>query len=145
MQILHAIIYSLVGVFLLTTGGNSACRLMFSLAGLKPAVDDANDVHPAGWIIGSLERLILAIGIVAHSWEVLAAVIALKTVSRFKDLDDQKFAEYFLVGSLFSVLWAIVITSGWLAYDHKFGSEISAATAQLITPPTPSELKPTTS
>jgi hypothetical protein len=76
-----------------------------------------------------------------HSWEVLAAVIALKTVARFKELDDRKFAEYFLAGSLFSILWAVVVTSLWLAYDRYAGlgvldlvSTFATQTTALATP-----------
>ena len=59
-------------------------------------------------------------------------MIALKSVARFKDLDDQRFAEYFLVGSLFSVLWAIVITSGWMAYDYRYGIDIRSNVAKML-------------
>ena len=71
-----------------------------------------------------------------HSWEVVAAVIALKTVARFKELDDQRFAEYFLVGSLFSILWAVLITSAWLVYDHRVGIDLGGVIAEAIEAPT---------
>ena len=136
MQMAHGFLYTAVAVVLLTGVGNWACRGLFLLSGFKNSNDNSErKAHPAGWIIGWLERLILAIGIVTHSWEVLAAVIALKSVARFKNLDKQQFAEYFLVGSLFSVLWAIIITSGWLAYDHRFGINISANVTKLIEVP----------
>ena len=63
----------------------------------------------------------LAAGLLSNSWEILAAVIALKTVARFKELDQRDFAEYFLVGSLFSILWAIVVTGAWMLYDQHWG------------------------
>ncbi|MDB5660100.1 MAG: hypothetical protein JWS10_2715 [Cypionkella sp.] len=133
MQILHAAIYTIVAIVLLTGAGNWACRALFRFAGLK---DDSavapKTIRPAGWIIGWLERLILAIGILTHSWEVLLAVIALKTVARFKELDDQQFAEYFLVGSLFSVLWAVLITSLWLFYDNHFGVDLRDWVSMMI-------------
>ena len=62
----------------------------------------------------------------------MAAVIALKTVARFKELDDQRFAEYFLVGSLFSILWAVLITSAWLVYDQRVGIDLRGEVAKLI-------------
>lgn len=129
-----ATLYSLVGLALLTVGGNWLCRLLFKIAKLTPPVPQ--NAQEAGWLIGILERLVLAIGIVTHSWEVLAAVVALKTVSRFKELDEQHFAEYFLVGSLFSVLWAVLITSAWLMCDHALGIDMSATISALIEPPT---------
>lgn len=132
-MLVHAAAYTIVALVLLTGVGNIACRLLFSSAGLKSeSSETTSDLKPAGWIIGWLERTILAIGIVTQSWEVLAAVIALKTVARFKELDDQKFAEYFLVGSLFSVLWAVIVTSAWLAYDRHFGFDIRTKIAGIL-------------
>jgi len=132
MEYLHAAVYSVVALVLLTVFGNVFCRLLFQYAGLadKPKTT-TSEVKPAGWIIGWLERLVIAIGILTHSWEVLAAVIALKTVARFRELDDQSFAEYFLVGSLFSILWAVIVTSAWLTYDRNFGMSLQAEIAGL--------------
>ena len=163
---LHAVAYTLIGLFVLTSVGNWACRLLFRQTGLAsrfPEAGNGNDegsaapkpaqpepakpestkpepakpeptkpAQPAGWLIGWLERLILAIGIVAGSWEVLAAVIALKTVSRFQEMDDQAFAEYFLVGSLFSVLWAFAVTSLWMIYDRTLGIDLRADLLALL-------------
>lgn len=132
-EYLHAAAYSLAALVLLTGFGNVACRILFQYSGLaKEPEATKNGVKQAGWIIGWLERLVIAIGILTHSWEVLAAVIALKTVARFKELDDQSFAEYFLVGSLFSILWAVIITSLWLTYDRNFGIALHANIAGII-------------
>jgi len=131
MQIVHALAYTLVALWLITGAGNALCRSLFVLTGLGKA-EAAVTVRPAGWLIGWLERLLLAIGMLAHSWEVLVAVVALKTVARFKELDDQEFAEQFLVGSLFSVLWAIVVTSAWLAYDGRLGMDLHGMVAGLM-------------
>ncbi|MGJ8589776.1 MAG: hypothetical protein ACSHXW_16640 [Yoonia sp.] len=127
-SLVHALIYSSLALFYLTVVGNIACRYLFDFTGLRAArQDDAsepNGAAPAGWIIGWLERLVLAIGVLTSSWEVLAAVIALKTVARFKELDDQIFAEYFLVGSLFSILWTVIVVTVWVGYDVNFGSNL---------------------
>jgi hypothetical protein len=121
----HAIAYTVLAIFMLTWGGNWICRKIFKLTGLTDAtLETPGPSHSAGRVIGILERLILAVGIVVHSWEILAAVIALKTVARFQKMDQREFAEYFLVGSLFSILWALVVTSAWSAYDHRFGINI---------------------
>ena len=123
METVHAALYCMAYVYLLANVGNWACQQMFRLTGLKAGTEPAADQR-AGWIIGTLERLILAIGILTHSWEVLAAVIALKTVARFKELDDKRFSEYFLAGSLFSILWAVTITSLWILYDRQVGVDL---------------------
>lgn len=135
---IHALIYTAVALWLLTQVGNWLCRQLFALTGLRDAIADVPaPSHVAGRVIGTLERLILALAVLLQSWEVLVAVIALKTVARFQRLDEREFAEYFLVGSLFSVLWAMLVTAGWIAYDHALGMNLrDTATAALgsITP-----------
>ena len=122
---LHATLYSLAAFFLLTWGGNLAVRILFRVTGLRastePADTDETPLPPAGRIIGWLERVVLAAGILVQSWHIIAAVIALKTVARFKELDDKAFAEYFLVGSLFSIFWALLVTGLWALYDMTYG------------------------
>ncbi len=130
---IHATIYSTIALILLTRFGNWLCRQIFQLTGLKDATADAPEPsHNAGRLIGTFERLILAIGIITQSWEILAAVIALKTVARFRNLDERAFAEYFLVGSLFSILWAMLVTSAWLAYDRQFGIDLHQKTVAML-------------
>ncbi len=75
----------------------------------------------AGRYIGALERLIIMVGLIIGSWDILVAVIALKTVARYQELDKKIEAEYFLVGSLSSILWAIAMTSCISWYDGKIG------------------------
>ncbi len=143
IEIAHGLAYTIVALYLLTGGGNWACRQLFVLTGLKVGTEGkggsdgegAGPAQAAGWIIGWLERLLLAIGILSRSWEIIAAVIALKTVARFKELDRREFAEYFLVGSLFSVIWAFAVTAGWLAYDHHFGIDIRAQLMRVVETP----------
>lgn len=122
-----------LSLWMLTALGNRACRLMFGLAGLRDALADADAAAPrVGRYIGAIERLIIAAGLVVHSWEAIAAVIALKSIARFKELDNVLPAEYFLLGSLFSILWSIAVATGWLIVDHQLGLGI-AATIQTAT------------
>ena len=137
LTLVHAVAYTAIALWLLTAAGNWLCRKLFAFTGLKSAIAATQETTPAqraGWIIGWLERLILALGIVTHSWEILTAVIALKTVARFKELDEKLPAEYFLVGSLFSILWAILITALWLGYDHQFGLDLHQLMASVAHP-----------
>jgi hypothetical protein len=148
-EFLHVAVYSAIAFVALTWGGNQACRLLLTWSGLisartnppaatapvAPGPAPAQAPTPAavppplqprvGRLIGALERLLIAVGLLAGAWEVMAAVVALKTVARFKDLDQKLDAEYFLVGSLFSVAWAIAVTWLWVAYDQSFGLDIS--------------------
>ena len=123
---IHGAIYTAIGLFLLTIGGNWACQLLLNLTGLKDAT--AGDGTPpdlrVGRVIGSMERLVIAAGVALQSWEIIAAVVALKSIARFKELHARLSAEYFLVGSLFSILWAFAVTGGWMLYDVHLGANL---------------------
>lgn len=60
-----------------------------------------------GRLIGNLERLLLTVIVVAGSYQSLAFLAAAKGLIRSKDLENRDWAEYFLVGSLTSVLVAV--------------------------------------
>lgn len=135
----HSLGASLVALLLLTWGGNLACKLLLRWSGLSAARVAAGADPPlvetsppgkeprVGRVIGDLERLTIAAGLLLGAWEVLVAVVALKSVARFKDLEEKLNAEYFLVGSLFSVLWAVVVTFAWRAYDARWGLDLAAS------------------
>lgn len=149
-EVLHALAYTAVALVLLTWTGNRVCKWVLDRSGLNQALEDrtaaaeaeaAEKKRPAppakfdakvGRFIGVLERTLLVIGVLTASWEVLAAVIALKTVARFKELDERLDAEYFLVGSLFSILWAICMTAAWIGYDQTFGLNLSQGIADAV-------------
>ncbi len=131
-------------LWLLTTGGNWVCRGILALtqvvptpqqsppaAGAAPgtptAIAESNPRLRAGRMIGRLERILIMLGLASNSWEVLIAVIALKTVARYNELDKQIAAEYFLIGSLTSILWAILITAIGLQYDSHCGLHLAQA------------------
>jgi hypothetical protein len=61
-----------------------------------------------GRTIGILERLLALTLVLAGQWGALGLVIAAKSIARFKDLEHRRFAEYYLIGTLASVLTAAV-------------------------------------
>ena len=133
--LLHSLGAAVVALLLLTWGGNLACKLLLRWSGLSAARIAADEGAPpprpakeprVGRVIGDLERLTIAAGLLLGAWEVLVAVVALKSVARFKDLEEKLNAEYFLVGSLFSVLWAVAVTFAWRAYDARWGLDLAA-------------------
>lgn len=71
--------------------------------------DETEVLFQNGQLIGTLERLLIFIAILIQEWSLVGIVVALKTIARYKELDDQNKAEYFLIGSLFSLLWAVSI------------------------------------
>jgi hypothetical protein len=121
--------YALVAP-LLWWAGNAFCRFVLAASGagqVPPAESDApappadEGALRAGRFIGVLERSLVLIGIVSARWEVVAGVVALKTVARYKELDDRFNAEYFLIGSLASILWAVLVALGLVLFDAHLG------------------------
>lgn len=148
--VLHGLIY-LLGIIGLTWGGNLFCKALLQRSGLvasmvptatsEAARESATSPQTssplnavAGRFIGSLERLIIMIGLLGGSWEIIAGVIALKAVARFKEIDHRIQAEYFLVGSLASILWAILITLGLNWYDRAVGLDLLETLLPVVKP-----------
>ena len=112
---------------LLTFGGNLVCRWVLRASATRtPSENEEALTLRAGRVIGLLERLLIFVGLVGSSWEILASVIALKTVARYSKLDEQNNAEYFLVGSLASILWAVVMTGAIEEHDRSAGFDALA-------------------
>ncbi len=64
--------------------------------------------YELGRVIGLLERTFLYFLIIWNQIGAIAVLIALKSLARFKELEDRTFAEYFLIGSLLSILAATI-------------------------------------
>ena len=114
----------LAAIWLVGPAGTGVVRTVLRLCGPRLAEAGmalSDDALRSGWIIGYLERGLIVSGVLFGSWEVIAAVIALKTVSRYKELDDRIPAEYFLVGSLASLAWAVAVAVALIAVDGAAG------------------------
>jgi len=101
--------FILIGLFfiLLTIVANQIFKLYFST--YNPNIDkEENDVK-SGSLIGSLERIVMMVLLVVGQWVGLTIVIAAKSIARFKQLEDKKFSEYYLIGTLYSIIYVIVI------------------------------------
>jgi hypothetical protein len=123
----------LAAVILLLPVGNSVVRGLLQAARLSFVAKSAqSNSAQAGRIIGILERILMTVGILFDRWEILAAVIALKSVARFREMDEKDFAEYFLVGLLGSMLWTILIAGGWMLFDANIGIGIHTDLVQFL-------------
>lgn len=80
--------------------------------GLVPATGDGQAVVGAGALIGHLERLLTAMLLGLQQYAAIGLMFTAKSVARFDRISkDQRFAEYYLIGSLMSLLW---VFAGWL-------------------------------
>lgn len=115
-------ILQIICLLILTLLGNKIIKDFFGLLQEK-AQDDGNKL---GRHIGNLERILMAVGFYSNKWEIITAVVALKTLARFKQLDDKDFAEYFLIGSMTSIIYCFLFTElyrshiGFFRFDRWF-------------------------
>lgn len=65
---------------------------------------------PVGSIIGKLERFIIALLVLYGEIGAIGFVLTAKSLARFKQLENQDFAEKYLVGTLSSTAIAIAVT-----------------------------------
>ncbi len=64
--------------------------------------------YSMGRMIGDLERFITYTLVLLGQWGALGFIIAAKSIARFRELERQSFADYYLIGTLSSLLVAIV-------------------------------------
>lgn len=101
-------INSFLALVLLGKTGNVIFGVLFSK--YKPNdVDDDKGHKNAGAIIGTLERVLMLIFLVMSEFTAIGYVIAAKSLARFSKLAKTQFGEYFIIGTLFSVLYTILV------------------------------------
>ena len=108
----------LMGGLLVSNEANHLLRLL--LAGLRvgPEAGAGNSSvmtaadrreYNTGRVIGLLERVIVYVAVLTDQIAAIGLVLAVKGLARFKEMDNRPFAEYVLVGTLLSLLLAVVI------------------------------------
>jgi len=92
--------------------GVTLVRAVLELPDLRMRRDDDRSTGAVevarGRAIGVLERALVLTLVLLGQYGALGFVIAAKSLARFKNLEDREFAEYFLVGTLASLLLALV-------------------------------------
>lgn len=96
-------------------GGTIIVRLLLQRFPKVFPDENGEDTGPyaMGRTIGVLERFLLYILVLMGQWGALGLVVAAKSIARFRELDSQTFADYYLTGTLTSIL--VAITTGILA------------------------------
>lgn len=70
---------------------------------------DAETIPGAGAIIGDLERILSAVFLAMNQMAAIGFIYTAKSIARFKEIEENKgFAEYYLIGTLFSILFVVV-------------------------------------
>ena len=72
--------------------------------------DDKSLVQGAGAVVGILERLIMGIFVLTGQFAAIGLIFTAKSVARYNKIsENQSFAEYYLIGSLFSMISVLVV------------------------------------
>ncbi len=109
----EALVEILVGYILVLKEGTIFTRLALSNIKAEPANQEIRqkpdaEEYERGRVIGILERSFYYFLILSNNLGGVAVIIALKSLARFKKLDQKEFAEYFLIGSLLSLAAAAI-------------------------------------
>ena len=91
---------------------NIVFKILF--AKYQPTMADKMDtITGAGSMIGFLERLVIGACLVYGQFASIGLVFTAKSIARYNKIsEDPAFAEYYLIGSLFSILSALL--AAWL-------------------------------
>ncbi len=73
---------------------------------------DERGLRGAGATIGMIERALIYVLAYLGEYTAISFILAAKSISRFNDLKERKFAEYYLIGSLMSILFTVVVVLG---------------------------------
>ena len=91
-------------IIFLLNGSTDLVRAVLTKVKIK---DEKMEKDNTGKLIGNIERVLLFLFILFDSLAAIGFVIAAKSIARFEELKDKKFAEYYLIGTLTSTLIAI--------------------------------------
>jgi len=99
-------------IALVTKPANICFKVIFERYQLNTGPDAAPNDLPepgAGALIGSLERLLAALFFSLGQYAAVGLVFTAKSIARFRQIDENKrFAEYYLIGTLFSMLYVLL-------------------------------------
>ncbi|NMA34233.1 MAG: DUF3307 domain-containing protein [Clostridiaceae bacterium] len=103
------VVYSLIFV-LIWDPAAVLVKMLFACVIDKNRCDQEDNDPPAGRIIGKLERIIISVLILIDQFSAIGLVLTAKSIARFRQLEDRSFAEKYLVGTLTSFAFAIIIS-----------------------------------
>jgi hypothetical protein len=98
-----AIIY--IGVIF---GGGYLIRYLTQSFATKGTAEDSPQLENAGLYIGWIERFLLITAIFMQSPALVGLILASKSIARFPEFKEARFAEYFLIGTLLSVSLSVL-------------------------------------
>lgn len=93
-------------LLIITKPANVTFKIIFQKYYFKT---DAESIPGAGAVIGNLERILSAIFLAMNQIVAIGFIYTAKSIARFKEIEENKgFAEYYLIGTLYSILYVVV-------------------------------------
>lgn len=126
MNLHYKIAFIIVILIILGPIGNILCRFLLKWSKIASTPDKglAEKNANAGRIIGLMERFLIITSVIIRDFDILTGVVALKALARYQELDKQVKAEYFLIGSLFSIIWTLLCAWVFVTLDFHFKLDI---------------------
>lgn len=103
----------LFGFLMVLNEVNIVLRYIFDAVGLKSLASENGEVsqgeYNTGRLIGLLERIFVFLFVLLNQYTAIGFILAAKGVARFQDFKSRTFAEYVLIGTLVSTLFAFLM------------------------------------
>ena len=94
---------------------NITFKILFSAYQVKPESEQEDDnstktKNGAGALVGILERFLYAVFIVLGQYSAVGLTMTAKSIARYDQITkNPAFAEYYLIGTLYSILYTVVL------------------------------------
>ena len=69
---------------------------------------ETSGLRGAGMVIGIVERIMVLTFVLVDHYTAITVIFAAKSIARFNELKDRKMAEYYLIGTLSSITFALL-------------------------------------
>jgi len=70
---------------------------------------DLSGLKSAGMAIGIIERILTLTFVMLGQYTAITIIFAAKSIARFNELKDRKMSEYYLIGTLLSITFALIM------------------------------------
>ena len=99
-----------LSLLILLKPANISFKILFSR--FAPNENEPVSILGAGAVIGSLERILMLLFLVLGQYASVGLIMTAKSIARYDRISkDPVFAEYYLIGTLYSVLLTLVVFS----------------------------------
>lgn len=107
---LESILTFVAMMLLVSKPVNVTFRIFFAHVKPEKSQTRVGETYKVGQWIGSMERIMVALLLSVNQYAAIGLVFTAKSISRYNKIsEDQAFAEYYLLGTLFSMLATVVI------------------------------------